>query len=268
MATLTNRLAIGYDNLASGRTIVATTAATGYPASELATSRLSERWRSTSGSLTSQNLDADLASAQDFDLIGLLGVNLEDAATRRIYTDDVSNFATPDHDSTSGNVFDTSIPPLISGRRSWPPFGRHLLYFPGSTLNDRYVRVQISNTGNTDNYLRAAVYWVSKILQLQFDWNWEPGPPVVDGEPGLERVYRTHSFTVIGATTQQKVYIESLFYFCKRTGRCVIVPRPLQDETWISEAIYGTFQGAPRSTRMLTSDELWQVTLSFIEVLD
>lgn len=268
MATLTNRLAIGYDNLASGRTIVATTAATGYPASELATARLSERWRSTTGSLTTQNLDADLGLSVDFDLVGLFGINAEDAGTRRVYSDDVSNFATPDHDSTLGNIFDVSIPPLISGRRSWHPFGRHLLYFTQTTQNDRYVRVQISNTGNADNYLRAAVYWVSRVLQLPFDWNWEPGPPVVDGEPGLERVYRTHSFTVRGATTQQKVHIESLFAVVKRTGRCVIVPRPLQKETWQSEALYGVFQGAPRVTRMLASDELWQVTLSFVEVLD
>lgn len=278
MPALTNRLAIGYDNLASGKSIVSMSEASGYAASNLALPRLygsngNERWHSASGSLTAQSIDVDLGSAQDIELIGLLGVNLEDDATRRILTDDASNFASPDHDSDlqtgdDGSVFDTSIPPLIAGRRSWPPFGRHLLYFPSTTQTNRYVRVTAGDAGNADNYLSAAVLWVSRILQLPFDWNWEPGPPVVDGEPGLERVYRTHNFTCRGLTTQQQVDVESLFYVMKRTGRVVICPQPLQRETWIHKAWYGVFQGAPRSTRMLTSEELWQISLSFVEVLD
>jgi hypothetical protein len=274
MPTLVNRLAIGYQNLASGKVISATTQEVGYLSSNLSNSRLAGplgRWRSTDLSLTNQDIDIDLAAVEDFDVIALIGTNLEDDATRRIYTDDASNFASPDHDSNNeddGDVFDLTTSPIIDGRDGWPVVGRHLVYFPGMTLSNRYVRVRLSDAGNADNYLRASVAWVSKILQLPFDFEWEAGPYMVDGEPGMERVLRTHQFISKGITTAQKVLLESLFYILKRSGRCLIIPRPLQKETWQHESLYGTFKDAPRSTRMLSSDELWQVTFGFVEVLD
>lgn len=269
MTTLTNALAIGYNNLASGKTITATTSATGFAALNLNTARLmSQRWHSTTGNVTNQDLTTDLTSSQDYEVVAALGTNLEDDATRQMWGDDDSGFGSPDWNPGSGDAFNVTLPPLYPTRTGWPVFGRHVIQFPSSTQNDRYVRIRLSDSGNADNYLRVGLIWISKILQLPFDFTWEPGPPIIDGSPGSQRVYRSHTFTCKGLTTQQKIHLESLFYVLKESGRCLIVPRPLTLSTYISEAIYGVFKGAPRTIRMLTADERWQIQFTFIEVLD
>lgn len=275
MAALTSQLAIGYQNLASGKTVTSTTAATGYPASNLSDPRLQTTlWRSTTGSLTSQNVDVDLSSSQSYDVVGLLGTNLEDSATRTPLGDDVNNFATPDWAPGSASVFDTSVPPLLSGRDGWLVFGRHLIIFTLTTQTDRYVRVTLNNSGNADNYLRAAVYWVGPIIQLSFDALWEPAPWRFSGVPGSDRIQRLHTFTFRALTFQQKVYLESLLYKLKRSGRLLLVPRPDKKETYQNEAIYCTFaENDPiRWVRMLAmsgqSGDLWQCVVNFIEVID
>lgn len=273
MATLTSQLAIGYSNLASGKTITATSSATGYPASNLSDPRLQATlWRSTS--LLTQNIDVDLGSSQAYDVVGLLGTNLEDPATRRMFGDDVDTFATPDWDSGNTTVFDTSVPPLITGRDGWPVFGRHLIVFTQTTQTDRYIRTTVLDSGNASGYLRAAVYWVGPIIQLSFDALWEPAPWRFSGVPGSDRIQRLHTFTFRSLTFQQKVYLDSLLYKLKRSGRLLLVPRPDKRETWQSEAIYCTFaENDPiRWVRMLAvsgqSGDLWQCVVNFVEVID
>lgn len=275
MTILTSELVIGYLNLASGKTITATTAATGFPASNLADPRLQATlWRSTAGSLTSQNIDVDLGSSSPYDIVALLGTNLEDSATRQPYGDDVSNFATPDWTPGSASVFDVSVPPLLSGRDGWFVFGRHLIIFTETTQTDRYVRVTLNNSGNTDNYLRAAVSWIGPIIQLPFDIAWEPAPWKFVGVPGSDRIQRLHTFTFKAVTLQQKVYLESLIYKLKRSGRMLLVPRPTRKETWQSEAIYCTFsdnnpvQWVKMLARSGNHGDLWQCVINFVEVID
>src|SRR5688572_13965798 len=110
MATLTGSIAIGYLNHASGKTVTATTSATGYPATNLSTSLLSKSWRSTSGSLTTQNVDVDLAASQNIDIIALVGSNLSDAATRTPITSENSGYTSPEYNPGSASVFNLTWP--------------------------------------------------------------------------------------------------------------------------------------------------------------
>lgn len=268
MANLTGSLAIGYGNLVTGHTVTATSSASGYAASKLSTPRLGEKWRSTAGSLLNQDIDVDLGSDQDYQLIALLGTNIEDAGTIRPYGDSNSGFPSPDYDPGSASAFDVTVPPIYSGREGWPVFGRHVVHLAASTRNDRYIRARLSNSGNADNYLQASVYWVSKILQLSFSSTWEPDPWRMSGGEGSELPIRTDNFLFKGLTLQDKINLESLYYINRRTGRMVLIPRPSEPKTWQSEVKYCVFSGSPRLSRMLTDEDRWVAQVGFEEVLD
>lgn len=271
MATLTSSFAIGYVNRASGKTITATTAATGYPASNLNTSRLSLSWRSTAGSLTSQNVDVDLTSAQDIDIIALIGTNLSDTATRSPVTSEASNYSSPEYNPGSGNVFNLSYPDLVSGTRR---YGRNLIVLPGSTLNSRYVRVTLNNSGNADNRLQARVYWVGPLWQPLISFGMREGSFVVRlepvGDPGMERALTIMDvfFDVLGEAEGKA--LQSICADRLRSKRLLVIPRPDQPATWQGEALYCTLQGLPKLTGWPQGGGLifWKVQLTFKECED
>lgn len=127
-------VAIGYHNYARNATISASSSNASYPASNLGRSDLYSRiWRSAAGVLTSVNVDADLGSSSDIDLVGLIGFNGNDSATVRIKIGESATFASTEFDTGSDvSAFDTSLAVLKS---TTPPCGRHLLYMPGITMD-------------------------------------------------------------------------------------------------------------------------------------
>lgn len=271
MTTLTSSFAIGYVNRAAGKTVTATTAATGYPASNLSLSNLASSWQSTTGSLTSQNVDVDLASSQDIDVIALIGTNLSDSATRSPVTSEASNYTSPEYNPGSGSVFNLSYPDLVSGTRQ---YGRNLIVLPGSTLNSRYVRVTLNNSGNSDNRLSARVYWVGPLWQPLISFSLQDGSfnkrRELVGDPGMERAitYLDATFEVL--TEAEGAALESICADRLRTGRLLVVPRPDQPATWQSEAVYCTLVGLPTLTSWPQGGGLiyWKVKLTFKECED
>jgi hypothetical protein len=275
MATLTGSIAIGYLNHASGGTITATTSATGYPASNLSNSRLSSSHRTTTGSLTSQNIDVDLASSRDIDVISLIGTNLSDSATRSPVTSEASDYTSPEYNPGSGNVFDLTYPGLVSDT---PRYGRNLIVLPGSTLNSRYVRLTLNNSGNVDNFLSSRVYWAGPLWQpaISFAVQGEPYRKrrVLVGSPGIERYLTCLEIDLHVLTEAEGRALESICSARLRTGRLLVIPRPTQPATWLSEAIYCTLDPDVPEAISLTawpqggSVLLWKVTLKFKEVED
>lgn len=271
MSTLTSSFAIGYINHAAGRTISATTSATGYPASNLSSSRLSSSHRTTAGSLTTQNIDVDLASAKDIDVIALIGTNLSDSATRTPLTSEASNYSSPEYNPGSASVFNLTYPDLVAGTRR---YGRHLIVLPGFTLNSRYVRVTLNDSGNSDNFLSSRVYWVGPLWQPAIPFSMKEGSfkkrRELVGDPGIERylTYLEVSFDVL--TEAEGVALESLCASRLRTGRLLVIPRPTQAATWQSEALYCTLVGMPTLTAWPQGGglQIWKVQLVFKECED
>lgn len=271
MTTLTDSIAIGYVNYASGKTVTTTTAATGYPASNLNNSRLPSLWRSTTGSLTAQNVDVDLASSQNIDVIALIGSNLDTSAARTPTTSENSNYSSPEYNPGSANVFDNSYPDLVTG---YNRYGKNLIVLSGSTLNSRYVRLTLNNAGNSNNYLSARVYWVGPLWQPATNFGMKDGSIKIKrdlvGEPGIERYLTGLEVTLEVLGEAEAVALESICLARLRTGRLLVIPRPTQPATWQAEALYCTLQGLPTRTAWPQGGGLiyWKVTLNFKECED
>lgn len=274
MAPLSGSFAIGYLNYASGKTISATTSASGYPAANLSLSDLSSSWRSTAGSLTSQQLIADLGSPLDIDIIALIGVNLEDDATREPKTSESSNLSSPEFNPGSGNVFDVTNQSLITTLDDISPYGRNLIIFTNQTYNSRYVGLSLSDSGNPDNYLSGRVFWAGPVFQPVISFGLKEGSfvkriePV--GSPGLERglTYLDVSFEVLSEAEGEA--LRSIFMARLRSGRLLVVPRPDQPATWQSEVLYCTLAGGIKLTAWPQGAGvvIWKVQLTFKECED
>lgn len=264
MATLIDAPAIGYVNRAAGKAITATNATTGYPESNLATPLLSQPWRSTT--LTSVNVDVDLGSSLDIDVMALVGFNGEDDATKSPVTSEASNYTSPEHNPGSSNAFDVTDPVLLSDT---PTYGRDLIHFPGSTLNSRYVRFTLNDSGNPDAYLKASVYWAGPVWQ-------QPGGMAVSseplemfvGSPGVERAVRGWRITLEFLTDAESRALLSALRNKLRSGRYLLVPRPLSPATFLNEAIYCTLGEAPQRRVQPTSPITWDITMTFWECID
>ena len=274
MASLTGSIAIGYTNHASGKVITTTTAATGYPATDLSNSRLfgpGAVYRSTTGSLTTQNIDVDLASAQNIDIIALIGNNLSDAATRIPVTSENSGYTSPEYNPGSANVFDLTYPALIS---DIPRQGRNLIILPGTTLNSRYVRVTLNDSGNTNNFISSRVYWVGSLWQPTYSFQAVPDTyrkkRELIGSPGVQRYITILEVDLPALSEAEGRALESLCSARLTTGRLMVLIRPDQPATWQGEVIYCTLVGLPTLSGWPQGGGtiLWKVTLIFRECED
>lgn len=273
MATLTGSIAIGYINRASGKSITGTTSATGYPATNLSTSLLSQAWRSTTSSITNQFLNVDLGSSLDIDIIALIGTNLSDSATRTPLTSEVSNFATLEYNPGPATVFNLTWPSLVSdiGR-----YGRNLIVLPGSTLNSRYVSVELDDAGNANNYLSARVYWVGPLWQPSIGFACQPDTyriyRRIIGDPGMQRYITFIEVDLHVLTELEAVQLESICSARLSTGRLFFIGRPTQPASFLRECIYCTLDGEDAIRRIAWPQGggliYWKVSLRFRECED
>lgn len=263
MATLTSAPAICYVNRVSGKTITATTAATGYAASNLNNSRMFSSWRSTA--LTAQDLIADLATAQDIDVIALLGYNGTDTATSRFRTSEASNLGSPEYDSGTISSFDTTYTAKLDDS---PVYNRHTIKFPGTTYNSRYVGVTVTDASGS-SYQKGSVVWAGPVWQPPYgmDFSSEPSTEFV-GAPGIERYIRTWKLTLRGLSEAEARELESILRNKLRSGRYLIVPRPTTTATFINEALYATLVEPAKRRAMPTNPIRWSVDVAFREVED
>lgn len=269
MATLTSSFAIGYQNLASGRTVAATTSASGYSASSLSQSRLSSSHRTTG--LSSQNIDVDLGSSQAVDVMALIGTNLTDSANRTPVLSNNSGYSAPLYAPGSASVFNVSYPDLATVTYR---YGRNLIVLPGVTYSPRYVRLTLNNGTNPAGYLSTRVYWVGPLWQPQYSFPIKEGSFTKRreyvGEPGVERfiTYLDVQFEVLSEAEGRA--LESICMARLRTGRLLVIPRPQTPATWQSEALYCTLGSAAKLTAWPQGggEIRWKVQLTFKECED
>jgi hypothetical protein len=271
MSTLTSSFLIAYLNHAAGKTITATTSATGYPASNLSSSILTSSHRTTSGSLTTQNIDVDLGSSLPIDIIVLIGTSLDSTATRTPLTSEASDYSSPEYNPGSGAVFDFTYPPLAG---LFNRFGRHLIILPPSTLTSRYVRVTLNNAGHLPSYLSSRVYWAGPIWQPLISFGVKEGSLKLKyeivGDPGIERHLTVMEVTFDVLSEAEGEALRSICLARLRTGRLFVIPRPDQPATWQRESLYCTLKGLPTLTAWPQGGGqiIWKVTLEFKECED
>lgn len=265
MATLTKAPALCYLNSASGRTVTVSSAATGYPGSNLSTSSLTPVWRSVTGAVNPVNVDVDLGSAKDIDVIALLGFNGSDSATKSPVLSEASNFSSPEYNPGSSSAYDTTYSALLTDT---PITGRHLIHFPGTTYNSRYARLTLSNSGNPDNYLKGSVLWVGPIWQPPgMDIGSEP-MLYYSGVPGAQRAIQGWKISMLGLSEAESRKLLSILKVKLSAGRYLLVPHPTDTKTFLHEAIYCTKVGDIKRNIMPKAQNHWQVDVEFKEVED
>jgi hypothetical protein len=269
MPTLTSSFLISYSNSASGKTITATTSASGYPATNLSQVQLGSSHRTTA--LTSQNIDVDLGSSLPIEIIALLGTNLTDAATRSPVTSEASNYTSPEYNPGSASVFDVSYPSLVG---DYTTYGRHLIVLPPSTLNSRYARLTLNDSTNPAGYISQRVYWVGPIWQPLISFPVNEGSFKIKhdivGEPGIERALTVLEVTFDVLSEAEGEALRSICLNRLRTRRLLVVPRPDLPATWQREALYCTLKGVPTLTSWPQGGGtiIWKVTVEFKECED
>lgn len=137
--------------------------------------------RSTDASISSTKFDIDLLKSTSVQSLILVNHNLDEDALIRIKLSDDATFTTSDYDSGWVNVYKSvfSVDSVEwENDNFW--FGRlasgdlagyslnyiHLLDVPYS---NRYIRVEIDDTANSDGYVDIGRLWVTPVFEFDFN---------------------------------------------------------------------------------------------------
>lgn len=227
-----------YDRLAQAATITSNvTPVTGFPLSNLQNLRMFSTFRSAT--LSGVTITFDLLANKSLNGFGMLA-NLTDAATWRVESSQVSNFAVLQQDSGTIAAF-TSLPGLGLSYR--PPWGR-VVFVGFSTATARYVRFTFTDAANPDGQLQFAIpaiglVWAPAIAQ---DFNSKPLADVVQGDPGTEKTLRGHRFTWKQLTFAERAQVAEICRTHKTTGRVMVVPHPNERDKQVDEVFVGRIE--------------------------
>lgn len=149
------------------------------PLANLQDADVSKKARSTDATTGSTRIDIDLGAASwPIRGIALIGHNLSLAAQVRVYGDDAANFASPNYDPGIENAY-----PVIYGASDtiwgitpgavaltaveFADGVRHpFIHLPSSAQTERYWRIDITDTGNSDGYVE-----IGRLVAFQ---GWQP----------------------------------------------------------------------------------------------
>lgn len=135
-----------YDNILTSDVTLGQLLLSGYNDEDSLTSRqLADAVRTTVTSTVTFEWDLG-ASPPDYDSAGLAGINLTNSATVVVKTGTTPGFA------VAANTFT-----LLGSPEKYLSFG--------STISDRYVRFEITDTGNTDGFLQFGRFMVGPEYQ-------------------------------------------------------------------------------------------------------
>lgn len=130
--------AIVIDNLADGKTIVATSQALTMPASNLLTPHPQERWRSTSNAAS---FVLDKGAALSADSVGLFGITGGVNSTIRL------RLSTSDALGTAADVLDTGM--LATGTSAYDVIYDSFIWFLAAPASYRYARFDLTDSDKT-----------------------------------------------------------------------------------------------------------------------
>jgi len=149
-----------------------------FPLNNLENAALSVKARSANALAASTKFDINLGGATKLRALALVSHNFSIAATIQVKFSTVADFATTVYDSTSVNVYpnyydDTNLDwgqPVLTGNkpsRADAIAMRYPIFFSASAMvTAQYVRVEITDTANTDGYVEIGRCFVAPGLEL------------------------------------------------------------------------------------------------------
>jgi hypothetical protein len=207
------------DNLLVTAAVTSSSAADGFPASNLKQPPISRPWRSVG--LTSQWFEVDFGSAKQVNFVVLNNHNLTNAATITI-----TSGASP---APSGN----------SEVITWTKFNAYRIV----SINFRYVRVTITDAANADGFIQVGLAMVGwePLKNYSFSYGWD-----------LERAFRNRlNITEYGVDHFAELYDEVII-------RVMFQNRTIAQMDEL-EAIYESLQGVRRKLFLIPDPEGKQV---------
>lgn len=168
----TNSKFLWYDWWEEGGTISASSAASGFPASNTQDQALSKTWRSTSVA-GEEWVFRDLGRAREIGGVSVIGHNEDEQGKFRVRVSANSDLSSPVYDSgfvfglsslygaseepdgASSEIVGAGGVPLAAVRPLLP--GVTSVFLPSSAVTGRYIEVRPRNTTNPDNYIEIGL---------------------------------------------------------------------------------------------------------------
>jgi hypothetical protein len=262
MALTPNGLLALHDGIGSAATYTSSaTEQSGFPLSRLQGTSLAQAARLAVGSLTSVQINIDLGANVTANTCGIFGGNFSLGLQRRFQASTVSDFSSVAAQSgaTLTDGYDTSLPVLSGPEGTWAPrWGWPLIYTHPTDFTARYHRWTLTDTGNADGYLRAAIYRCG--LAWQPLRNFQAGWSSVDEKNNQ----RGHRLSFHRLTRSELSQVTSLCRALEGYGRLLVIPDPDAPETWLMEALLARIEG--ELTYEHVARKLFSAQLTFREV--
>lgn len=272
MAALNGNMLFAGANRVDAATVTAGTANASFPASNLKLPELSRPWRSTNVTAPGAGrdtgattwLECDFGKTYLVQCVALLQHNLSQGAKWRVRLSNDATWAAADvYDSGLVNAW-----PAMQGfgTGEWgdftwggvvaledlPLYSMHAFALLPNSVSVRYLRLELSDAGNSKGFLQAARLLASPIWQptinMDLDWSvgWEDpsvesralgGVVTFDKRPS----YRVAAFS-LSHMPEAEAAANVLDYLDRRKGRTgdlLWIPQPLKPDSYVHEAIYG-----------------------------
>jgi hypothetical protein len=257
---MAENIIISTTNHADGGTITVDNEVSSLPVTNLQNLQIVRVWRN---SQTTAQIDIDFGSSQLVDLIALIAHNFTTSATIRFRLSAVSNFSTTLYDSGTVDVWTPiegfgASPWGVFNWGSKPSQSEAALYtasvfslLPDSKIG-RYVRIDITDTANSNGYLQAGRVIAGPKYQptvnyangVEFEFIDESrvtksrgGQTFVDEVEKFRRI----RFDLINLPEAE--IMGNIFNDLDRvkgiSKDVLVIPQPSASETWLTQNIYG-----------------------------
>jgi hypothetical protein len=137
------------------------TSSASFPLLNLQKMQPSDLW---SAGTTSGFIQADLGSAQVINLVALLFTNASATATWRVRAASSAAALT----GTPG--YDSGTVPMWASAGIPKEHDKHAMLWIPATVTYRYVRIDFTDTGNTDGFVRAGRLYISRALEPSYNF--------------------------------------------------------------------------------------------------
>jgi hypothetical protein len=268
MASITTSLFIAFHD-GGGEAIAPTASFTpqaGFPLANLQTSWLWERCLTPAGTVTGVQLDIDLGTNTLLSSAGLFGSNVTASGTKRFRAGTVAGFGSGVvRDSGTVAIYDTSLGAQLL--TYVPPWGNSIIDIAPTDYTARYLRWNIDNSGNPDNYLSFGVarWGLGWQPGYSFDESWTSADKKI-GPPGCEKILRGHQLNLAMLTEAEAYRLAGLFRSALSTRRMMVVPRPLRPSTWREDAIWASVESVyERAGRERSGGRFFTLQVTFRE---
>lgn len=258
-----------FDGYGEGITPTANfTAQTGYPLSNMGLSRLFDRTLGPLASMTDLTITWDLGAAIETNIAAIVSTNLTSAATMRYRQATDSGFTAnvAQSGAAMAAAFDSSLGTLVSWTQ---PAGRPLIYVLPTSSSARYFRWQVTDAANANNYLAFGPARFGMGYQYEYGFasgGWRTRDRYV-GSLGAQIVQRTHEITIGFASKAEAYKTAQMLRYIKENRRVLVIPEALNTDTYQSDAIWCTVEGAyDRGVVVGGSERRYELTVVFVEV--